>query len=120
MTCTGCQPMTGDEFAALRVRLCMCRFCAGAKADRCPRDGEAIGAKLVPVTYSCPRRRHPDADGIVRWLGVRWYGVPMPLRALAWLLHARGTRPLREYVRTYAGCGCVKVLRDFWDRIARG
>lgn len=46
-------------------------------------------------------------DGWIEWLGVRWYGVPIPLR---WLLRVRVKVPL-------SGCGCVVRLKDVWTRI---
>lgn len=41
----------------------------------------------------------------LRWLGLRWYGTPAPLR---WVLPKAHPR-----VR---GCGCVVAIKDWWVR----
>ncbi len=40
-------------------------------------------------------------------MGVRWYGVPYPIRRR---LSGRLTGPLD-------GCGCIKALKDLWERL---
>lgn len=42
----------------------------------------------------------PDVVPLYRWLGVLWYGYPMPLRT--------------KKITDRRGCGCVKVLKDFY------
>jgi hypothetical protein len=82
----------------------------------------------------CPEHRHPSPAGVVRWLGIDWYGVPYPVRL--WLAHA--PKAARRVVTLLAGspwhdrlaalarqqplskpsalpgCGCIKRLKDAW------
>lgn len=54
---------------------------------------------------------------VYRWAGVRWYGLPMPLRVAGWLVYLyRGwTREgLPTFAARFPGCGCVKVWKDWW------
>lgn len=43
-------------------------------------------------------------DGTVRWLWLRWYGLPWPYRL--WLWSLGGPRP-----RSWAGCGCLVAAK---------
>lgn len=90
----------------------MCAACAGLRTPACPRTGASV--ILHVKGKACPRGWHPDKDGIVRWLGVRWYGVPFPIRAY---LYARlGQGSPEEYIGAFAGCGCVVALKDWYER----
>ena len=56
----------------------------------------------------------PEPSGIVRWCGVRWIGVPFPLRLAAIaraMIHAREWLPVRKAMRKFAGCGCIERLK---------
>lgn len=60
--------------------------------------------------------RYPSArmgEGLmVRWLGMNWRGVPMPIR---WHIHAkRGVHP--EYLPE---CGCIDVIKRIFTRWQR-
>ena len=88
----------------------MCQTChrsiksAAGSAITCTVLGRPI-ADLVRRSEPCPEGRHPDADGIVRWAGVRWFGVPEPLRwAIVWAL---GREP-----RGLHGCGCIAAVKQ--------
>ena len=90
-------------------RAAMCQTCRHARrasngsAIACTITSRDIGS-IVVDRASCPIARHPDDDGIVRWMGLRWMGVPEPLRwRLVWMLR-REPRGLR-------GCGCVAAIK---------
>lgn len=51
----------------------------------------------------CPIKRFPDGSNVVRWFGIRWYGAPIFLR-----IWPRTSKKLE-------GCGCVAVLKDWWE-----
>lgn len=62
--------------------------------------------------------------GVVRWLGINWYGVPFPLRVLMVVrmranLRRRGiaARSARAMLGLYAGCGCIVILKDAWTKL---
>lgn len=74
-----------------------------AAAIQCTVDGMTIGKRLQDDA-SCPLGRWPDADGLVRWLGMRWHGVPMPVRLVL-------------AVRLYPGCGCIVPMKAAWKRL---
>lgn len=49
-----------------------------------------------------------SAPKVHRWLGIDWYGVPAPVRWWKrWNFERFDTR----------GCGCICVLKDFWERL---
>ena len=94
---------------AVRTAEIVCLLCphsGGAEGRACRLDGR----QLVHVTLnrSCPKGKHPDADGRVRWLGVLWRGVPWPLR---WRL-PKGVKP--------PGCGCLDALKRLSERCLSG
>ena len=80
----------------------MCAACKWSTPERCTLDGERFRRTVRPIGKPCPLGRHSDAEGKVRWLGLRWYGVPAPLR---WF-KLRGRR--------WPGCGCIVALKDAW------
>lgn len=88
----------------------MCQTCprsiksAAGSAITCTVLGRPI-VEVVTIGMPCPTGRHPDADGVVRWAGVRWFGVPEPLRwAIVWAL---GREP-----RGLSGCGCIAAVKE--------
>jgi len=119
--CTGAVPLTvgltdgfTDERGQQRARAVMCGTCPAREGDRCAPAGHTV--RRMVLDGGCPRGRHPDAAGVVRWLGTEWYGVPAALRwayglARRWLGLPRLTGPL-------PGCGCHKPSKDDWLRFA--
>jgi len=106
--CTG----TNSACSRKAAKAAMCETCLfgtggqtryGPGVVACSIDGKPIS---VAMTRPCPRGRHPDADGVIRWAGVRWQGVPMPLRVVLRLWHPRHPR-----LRRWDGCGCVVILK---------
>ena len=96
---------------SLASKAAMCHLCPHGE-----RDGVGVvactisGKDILQATASdavCPLGRHPDADGIVVWWGLRWLGVPEPLRwRLVWDL---GREP-----RHLDGCGCIAAIKASW------
>ncbi len=65
-----------------------------------------------------------NTRGMVRWLGLWWYGVPMPIRVHAAWKAARSRRAAgkpakltRATFRKWQGCGCIAILKDLWTKI---
>ena len=108
MTC-GCKNIVVPEVTR-RARAAMCLTCLdadrgfGMDAIHCTVSGKTIETHVLQSDLTCPEGKHPDSDGCITWGGVRWYGVPMPVR---WLLRRKLTGPL-------SGCGCIKLLKDCW------
>jgi len=86
----------------------MCSACPKAGLVMCLVDGKALINHARTVT--CPIGRHPK-NGVVTWLGINWYGTPLPIR---FLLKWRGKITQR---RLLPGCGCIKRLKDVVDKI---
>ncbi len=105
MSC-GCSRPTVD----LSPAAIMCGACPRRNGFvDCSVDGKPM------LSRPCPREKHPDAIGRVRWLGIRWYGVPAPIR---WY----GSAGLYAEVcglganvkwRDLPGCGCIVRLKDW-------
>jgi len=96
-------------------RAAMCAACsrsvrttdAGGELWSCTVSGRPLADHIVRRAR-CPLGRHPSCKtGVLRWLGVRWYGVPMPVRLALWACHARHPRPSR-----FTGCGCLARAKD--------
>ncbi len=56
-------------------------------------------------------RPYADAQGRVRWLWVKWRGVPMPMRWYLWVMYGvkPGLLPL---------CGCLDGLKTFAEALS--
>lgn len=87
--------------------------CPGCQIELGDRDRKVVA--YYGLAHRC---------GVVRWIGVDWYGVPFPLRLIAvWAMHGnlrrRGlaSRGRRAMLRLFAGCGCVKRLKDAWTAL---
>lgn len=75
-----------------------------------------LGRHLTPEHAAAEKARvdalPPAPRPTVRWMGVRWYGVPKPL----WPYLAARTA-VASFVQTWkalraGGCGCVKAAKD--------
>lgn len=114
MTCGGCsgaKERIEEARAANRARAIICQTCIYAERSDATRFGLAVVscrglpiAEYITGLRACPEGKHPDRDGVVFWLGLRWFGVPGPLRLAVkpWL---SGSVP---------GCGCVRILKLAW------
>jgi hypothetical protein len=87
----------------------MCRVCGAADLDLpvpvCRSSGETIYTMTIGGE-ACPRGRHPDAAGVVRWpvRPVKWHGIPGPVR---YWLAGLGYRP----AAAWQGCGCLVAAK---------
>lgn len=64
------------------------------------------GPVLLPIVPCGWAEKHCCGKriAIYRWLGVRWYGVPMPVRV--WRRVAN-----KEPLKSHNGCGCIVKLK---------
>lgn len=104
MTC-GCTskaaPLTHERLAE---RATLCLACPERHAmTTCSLNGRPLSENVKRGV--CPDGRFPDKDGVVGWLGVRWYGVPAPIR---WVWNVIRLGKMKKL----PGCGCIKFLRD--------
>lgn len=76
----------------------------------CTVDGRAFGPR-GERREACPRGRHADEQGMVRWLGSRWRGVPYPLRVR---LRRRGVELKRGPL---PGCGCIDRVKAWTEGV---
>ena len=84
-----------------------------------PHAGRGCAGGACGVPRGCPVGRAPDADGRVRWLGIRWRGVPWLLRqvmadevASAYWLGLPKTVALDDV----PGCGCIDRIKAWTTR----
>ena len=107
----GCGSCTSKETALARALIChSCVFALrkGGQAVSCTVGGLPVIGHVQGAP--CRKNKHPDGDGVVRWIGLRWYGVPRPI---VWWLSIRWPA-LRA---ASLGCGCLKGPKDLWRRI---
>lgn len=87
----------------VRTRTIICASCKHADDHAaCTIDGHPIGWHVQGG--KCPKGKQADANGHVRWLGVKWMGIPKPVR---WWNNR--TEKLRW--DEVPGCGCVVWLK---------
>lgn len=76
---------------------------AAARASLPGRRREAVrGARPRKPCPRCPKGSPPADVATVRWLGIRWIGVPFPFRI-------RLRSPI--YIARAEGCGCIAALK---------
>ena len=100
--------------SANRARAIMCQTCIyGERTDSTTFGLAVVSCDGVPIAQyitgfsRCPKEKHPDQYGVVRWLGIRWFGVPKPLRML-----------MRPWLTgDVQGCGCIARLKTLWLKI---
>lgn len=104
-------PAEADERVAAE-RALACAVCPHAVQDNkgrrmyCGRQGNrSIALLTVSAKATCPVRRWPNEKGETRWLGMRWLGVPEPLR---WVFLWRNKRNPKA---DGWSCGCLAWLR---------
>ncbi len=79
--------------------MCNCKPNPHAEVNR-------LAMQLAGARYYFTR----DLGRQIKWLGVWWYGVPMPIRAYLWCIGVVKPGKL-------PGCGCVVVLKDLWTKV---
>ncbi len=92
---------------------------AAIMCGACPRRRGFIECRVdgkPMLSRPCPKGKHPDDVGRVRWLGIRWHGIPAPIRwyGLAGLYAKTLGIGARVKWRDLPGCGCVVRLKDLW------
>lgn len=115
MSCGGCNKgvkSNGDE----RTRAAICETCwssgrgLGLQHQRtavvCTVSGHPVSIHFSGIE-ECPLGKYGQETEEIRWLGVVWYGVPFPLRAWLRLFHWK-----HPEIRSFPGCGCIKILKD--------
>ncbi len=97
-----------------RTNKAMCTACGWRKGQTCGWSGHMITAETVHQGVHCPLGRHTVAerDGVVVWMGLRWHGVPEPVRVELAVrgVKLRGGQPL-------PGCGCLVWLKLWAERM---
>lgn len=79
----------------------------------CVCDPTEAGITACAVAAIAPRWCTVYADGFVRWLWMRWIGLPWPLRIALWWRHRdRGWTWAK--VRALPGCGCIARVKGWW------
>jgi len=71
-----------------------------------------LAMSLVPGRASVDRETR-----VVRWLWVRWHGVPMPVR---WFIFVRQWPELRADAwrpSDFDGCGCLVRVKRWWAKL---
>lgn len=114
----GCSKKPSNGYAATAAALChVCIYAEHNPVDpwnegavRCTINGYPIH-KAMPIP-PCPKKKHPDKQGVTRWLYVRWYGLPFPIRLWLWATHQSHRRP-----SWWTGCGCSVFLKGLVGRI---
>lgn len=95
-------------------RAAMCRVCphrvsqGAADLGWCSLADTGVGLRLEGG--QCPAGHHPGSDGKLRWLGVKWRGIPYPVRL--WLRVRHGTATGK-----WPGCGCIDRLKTICERV---
>lgn len=61
----------------------------------------------------------PDPSGLVHWAGVKWRGVPFPLRVWFVLrIAARGhSIDSVESLGKFTNCGCLDAMKSLTERL---
>lgn len=101
-----------------RLRVAACHLCPHAETGYrqtvigCTLNGQSIIERMAGG--DCPVNR-VGADGNVQWAGVEWVGLPMVHRVWLWAFH-----PSHPAIGSWPGCGCVKVVKDFFKGIFNG
>jgi hypothetical protein len=96
-----------------RTNKAMCAACGWRQGATCGRSGHMITAETVHQGVHCPLGRHTVAErgGVVEWFGMRWHGVPAPVRVE---LAVRGVK-LRGG-QELPGCGCLVAVKAWAER----
>lgn len=101
-----------------RTRAIVCAMCSSRILDRGAGGGEvdrcSISKSLVASHVhgkACPRNKQADDNGWVRWLWIRWVGIPYPVRVWKSI-----TTKHRGWF-SLPGCGCALKAKRLSIRI---
>ncbi len=95
-----------------QVRASICGPCAG-DSQVCRYDAQPVSVHIMG--HPCPAGKHPGADGLVRWMGIRWRGQPWPLRIWLWTTRYND-RDWDAFKVKIPLCGCIDRLKSLWER----
>ena len=112
MTCHGCHKSERKGAPGVREsNAVMCLTCPSLSLTEthCLVSQEPVWLHIMGKP--CPRLRHLQ-DGVVRWLGMRWYGVPWPIRVWRW---RKSKKRWIDFGRQFVGCGCFKWPKDLYE-----
>ena len=114
MPCTCSTPATAEALANRRARAVMCHACQhGQSLVQCSLSGKPLLEHANGC--DCPQGKMPDKDGNVRWVGLTWIGVPMPVRQ-----YVAGQSPTGRATIDLPGCGCLQSLRKIFPKSMTG
>jgi len=95
----------------VRTRTIICASCKYADVHAyCTIDTNSIGWHVQGG--KCLKGKQADANGHVRWLGMKWLGIPAPVR---WWRNWRDETKWDQV----PGCGCLVWLKRLWMMIRR-
>lgn len=83
----------------------------------CTCDPTEAGITACAVAMIAPGWCTVYADGFVRWLWMRWNGLPWPLRLVLWACYRKRGWTWAK-VRSLPGCGCIARLKAAWLAVA--
>lgn len=105
----------GGNPSAAKINAGVCLACGDAAAGLtvCSIDGQPLTAHAM--RGSCPAGRHLSKQGTVQWLGIRWYGLPWPIKAACrWFLGRLVLGGGSVLAVADTGCGCTVRLKHAW------
>lgn len=111
----GCGDGQAEARTTLHARALMGAACRRRRGATCQLTGRTCREHVA--RGHCPRRRFPDAQGRVRWLGLAWLGVPAPIRWLAATRLGRAVMGGIPRPAPPAGCGCTVAGKAVWARL---
>ena len=117
----GCGCKNAKDAPGMReyARTCavMCMVCIERQGQVCTVKNLPT-ADIVRLRIDCPMNHHPDGAGVLVWLGVKWYGVPYPIRVLWPALRRLNRWP--KLSGKLPWCGCVKLWKDWYEDRRKG
>ena len=114
MAC-GCSSVAGPNLA-MSERAMMCGACperSGVTA--CTISGRPLVQHITEGV--CPLGSFPGPGRQTEWIGVKWWGVPAPIR---WAARTRLGRAILGGIpkpAPHPGCGCLVRLKALWTRL---
>lgn len=113
MTCKPCSSMQEREYFESGFyinnsdRRIMCSICRhhDKKIKICTKTNLTINKTLVSPKPRCPLGKH-DKD--IKWMFLRWKGIPYPIRVYLYLFNKFHRKP-----KNFQRCGCISKLKDF-------
>jgi len=117
----------GHRGKLVRTNLAMCELCPRRRRrerrpDACALDNRTT--LTISMVGDCKLGRHVDEQGLIRWLGTRWRGLPWPQRVRIGLRKAiAGFRQAMDPDHwDFAGdrratCGCNHAAKSRVERM---